>query len=138
MLILGLPLLAYGGYIRASIELSEASQSNPITILELISNSNFTTEIGEKIVSLSDMLQFLVYPSLLCLFVGFYFIRNVLEKRFNSIQVQYTDGTSINVSRYFTNCSYRISCNICCVSVSKITTTSSTTTTTITAMRTTR
>jgi len=98
-LILGLPLLAYGGYIRASIELSEASQSNPITILELISNSNFTAEIGEKIVSLSDLLQFLVYPILLSLFVAFYFIRNLLEKRFNSIQVQYTDGTNINVSR---------------------------------------
>ena len=98
-LILGLPLIAYGGYIRASIELSEASQSNPITILELISNSNFTAEIGEKIVSLSDLLQFLVYPILLCLFVAFYFIRNLLEKRFNSIQVQYSDGTSINVSR---------------------------------------
>ena len=98
-LILGLPLIAYGGYIRASIELSEASQSNPITILELISNSNFTAEIGEKIVSLSDLLQFLVYPILLSLFVAFYFIRNLLEKRFNSIQVQYTDGTNINVSR---------------------------------------
>ena len=98
-LILGLPLIAYGGYIRASIELSEASQSNPITILELISNSNFTAEIGEKIVSLSDLLQFLVYPILLSLFVAFYFIRNLLEKRFNSIQVQYTDGTTINVSR---------------------------------------
>ena len=98
-LILGLPLIAYGGYIRASIELSEASQSNPITILELISNSNFTPEIGEKIVSLSDLLQFLVYPILLSLFVAFYFIRNLLEKRFNSIQVQYTDGTNINVSR---------------------------------------
>ena len=98
-LILGLPLIAYGGYIRASIELSEASQSNPITILELISNSNFTAEIGEKIVSLSDLLQFLVYPILLILFVAFYFIRNLLEKRFNSIQVQYTDGTNINVSR---------------------------------------
>ena len=98
-LIFGLPLLAYGGYIRASIELSEASQSNPITILELISNSNFTAEIGEKIVSLSDLLQFLVYPILLSLFVAFYFIRNLLEKRFNSIQVQYTDGTNINVSR---------------------------------------
>ncbi len=98
-LILGLPLIAYGGYIRASIELSETSQSNPITILELISNSNFTAEIGEKIVSLSDLLQFLVYPILLCLFVAFYFIRNLLEKRFNSIQVQYSDGTSINVSR---------------------------------------
>ena len=98
-LILGLPLIAYGGYIRASIELSEASQSNPITILELISNSNFTAEIGEKIVSLSDLLQFLVYPVLLSLFVAFYFIRNLLEKRFNSIQVQYTDGTNINVSR---------------------------------------
>ena len=98
-LILGLPLIAYGGYIRASIELSEASQSNPITILELISNSNFTAEIGEKIVSLSDLLQFLVYPIMLSLFVAFYFIRNLLEKRFNSIQVQYTDGTNINVSR---------------------------------------
>ena len=98
-LILGLPLIAYGGYIRASIELSEASQSNPITILELISNSNFTAEIGKKIVSLSDLLQFLVYPILLSLFVAFYFIRNLLEKRFNSIQVQYTDGTNINVSR---------------------------------------
>ena len=98
-LILGLPLIAYGGYIRASIELSEASQSNPITILELISNSNFTAEIGEKIVSLSDLLQFLVYPILLSLFVAFYFIRNLLDKRFNSIQVQYTDGTNINVSR---------------------------------------
>ena len=98
-LILGLPLIAYGGYIRASIELSEASQSNPITILELISNSNFTAEIGEKIVSLSDLLQFLVYPILLSLFVAFYFIRNLLEKRFNSIQVQYSDGTNINVSR---------------------------------------
>ena len=98
-LILGLPLIAYGGYIRASIELSEASQSNPITILELISNSNFTADIGEKIVSLSDLLQFLVYPILLSLFVAFYFIRNLLEKRFNSIQVQYTDGTNINVSR---------------------------------------
>ena len=98
-LILGLPLIAYGGYIRASIELSEASQSKPITILELISNSNFTAEIGEKIVSLSDLLQFLVYPILLSLFVAFYFIRNLLEKRFNSIQVQYTDGTNINVSR---------------------------------------
>ena len=98
-LILGLPLIAYGGYIRASIELSEASQSNPITVLELISNSNFTAEIGEKIVSLSDLLQFLVYPILLSLFVAFYFIRNLLEKRFNSIQVQYTDGTNINVSR---------------------------------------
>lgn len=98
-LVLGLPLIAYGGYIRASIELSEASQSNPITILELISNSNFTAEIGEKIVSLSDLLQFLVYPILLSLFVAFYFIRNLLEKRFNSIQVQYTDGTNINVSR---------------------------------------
>ena len=98
-LILGLPLIAYGGYIRASIELSEASQSNPITILELISNSNFTAKIGEKIVSLSDLLQFLVYPILLSLFVAFYFIRNLLEKRFNSIQVQYTDGTNINVSR---------------------------------------
>ena len=98
-LILGLPLIAYSGYIRASIELSEASQSNPITILELISNSNFTAEIGEKIVSLSDLLQFLVYPILLSLFVAFYFIRNLLEKRFNSIQVQYTDGTNINVSR---------------------------------------
>ena len=98
-LILGLPLIAYGGYIRASIELSEASQSNPITILELISNSNFTAEIGEKIVSLSDLLQFLVYPILLSLFVAFYFIRNLLEKRFNSIQVKYTDGTNINVSR---------------------------------------
>ena len=98
-LILGLPLIAYGGYIRASIELSEASQRNPITILELISNSNFTAEIGEKIVSLSDLLQFLVYPILLSLFVAFYFIRNLLEKRFNSIQVQYTDGTNINVSR---------------------------------------
>lgn len=98
-LILGLPLIAYGGYIRASIELSEASQSNPITILELISNSNFTAEIGEKVVSLSDLLQFLVYPILLSLFVAFYFIRNLLEKRFNSIQVQYTDGTNINVSR---------------------------------------
>lgn len=98
-LILGLPLIAYGGYIRASIELSEASQSNPITILELISNSNFTAEIGEKIVSLSDLLQFLVYPILLSLFVAFYFVRNLLEKRFNSIQVQYTDGTNINVSR---------------------------------------
>ena len=73
-LILGLPLIAYGGYIRASIELSEVSQSNPITILELISNSNFTAEIGEKIVSLSDLLQFLVYPILLSLFVAFYFI----------------------------------------------------------------
>ena len=92
-------MIAYGGYIRASIELSEASQSNPITILELISNSNFTAEIGEKIVSLSDLLQFLVYPILLSLFVAFYFIRNLLEKRFNSIQVQYTDGTNINVSR---------------------------------------
>ena len=98
-LILGLPLIAYGGYIRASIELSEASQNNPITILELISNSNFTAEIGDKIVSLSDLLQFLVYPILLSLFVAFYFIRNLLEKRFNSIQVQYTDGTNINVSR---------------------------------------
>ena len=98
-LIFGLPLLAYGGYIRASIELSEARQSNPITILELISNSNFTAEIGEKIVSLSDLLQFLVYPILLCLFIAFYLIRNLLEKRFNSIEVQYTDGTSINVSR---------------------------------------
>jgi len=98
-LILGLPLIAYGGYIRASIELSEASQSNPITILELISNSNFTAKKKKKIVSLSDLLQFLVYPILLSLFVAFYFIRNLLEKRFNSIQVQYTDGTNINVSR---------------------------------------
>ena len=97
--IFGLPLLAYGGYIRASIELSETSKNSPITILEIISNSNFTAEIGEKIVSLSDLLQFLVYPILLCLFVAFYFFRNLLEKRFNSIQVQYTDGTSINVSK---------------------------------------
>ena len=97
--IFGLPLLAYGGYIRASIELSETSKNSPITILEIISNSNFTPEIGEKIVSLSDLLQFLVYPILLCLFVAFYFFRNLLEKRFNSIQVQYTDGTSISVSK---------------------------------------
>ncbi len=97
--IFGLPLLAYGGYIRASIELSETSKNSPITILEIISNSNFTAEIGEKIVSLSDLLQFLVYPILLCLFVAFYFFRNLLEKRFNSIQVQYTDGTSISVSK---------------------------------------
>ena len=98
-LIYGLPLLAYGGYIRASIELSETSKNSPITILEIISNSNFTAEIGEKIVSLSDLLQFLIYPILLCLFVAFYFFRNLLEKRFNSIQVQYIDGTSINVSK---------------------------------------
>ena len=98
-LIFGLPILAYGGYIRASIELSETSKNSPITILEIISNSNFTAEIGEKIVSLSDLLQFLIYPILLCLFVAFYFFRNLLEKRFNSIQVQYTDGTSINVSK---------------------------------------
>ena len=97
--IFGLPLLAYGGYIRASIELSETSKNSPITILEIISNSNFTAEIGEKIVSLSDLLQFLIYPILLCLFVAFYFFRNLLEKRFNSIQVRYTDGTSINVSK---------------------------------------
>ena len=51
-LIFGLPILAYGGYIRASIELSETSKNSPITILEIISNSNFTAEIGEKIVSL--------------------------------------------------------------------------------------
>lgn len=98
-LIFGLPLLAYGGYIRASIELSESSKNSPIAILEIISNSNFTAEIGEKIVSLSDLLQFLIYPILLCLFAAFYFFRNLIEKRFNSIQVQYTDGTSLYVSR---------------------------------------
>ena len=98
-LIFGLPLLAYGGYIRASIELSESSKNSPIAILEIISNSNFTAEIGEKIVSLSDLLQFLIYPILLCLFAAFYFFRNLIEKRFNSIQVQYTDGTSLYISK---------------------------------------
>ena len=60
--------------------LHQIELSDPITILELISNSNFTAEIGKKIISLSDLLQFLVYPILLSLFVAFYFIRNLLEK----------------------------------------------------------
>ena len=50
----GLPLLAYGGYLNASIELTKVGEGNPLAILEILATANFTKEIGADITLLSD------------------------------------------------------------------------------------
>ena len=95
----GLPLLAYGGYLNASIELTKVGEGNPLAILEILATANFTKEIGADITLLSDYLQFLIYPALLLAMLVFVGLRRLVQKKFYSIQVNYMDGTSVNVSK---------------------------------------
>ena len=94
-----LPLLAYGGYLNASIELTKVGESNPLAILEIIADSNFTKETGADVVWLSDFVQFLIYPALLSAILIFIFARQLVENKFYSIRVVYMDGAAVNVSK---------------------------------------
>ena len=94
-----LPLLAYGGYLNASIELTKVGESNPLAILEIIADSNFTKETGADVVWLSDFVQFLIYPALLSAILIFIFVRQIVENKFYSIRVVYMDGAAVNVSK---------------------------------------
>ena len=98
-IIFSLPVLAYGGYLNASFELAKESETNPLAILEILANSNFTKEMGVDIVFLSDLLQFLIYPSLLLTMLLFLVFRRIFEKKFFSTRVQYIDGTFVNISK---------------------------------------
>ena len=98
-IIFSLPVLAYGGYLSASFELAKESESNPLAILEILANSNFSKEVGVDIVFLSDLLQFLIYPSLLLTMLLFVVFRQIFEKKFYSTRVQYSDGTFVNISK---------------------------------------
>ena len=98
-IMVGLPLLAYGGYLNASIELTKLGEGNPLAILEIIAKANFTKDMGTNITLLSDFLQFLIYPALLLAMLIFVVLRRLIQKRFYSIQVNYMDGTSVNVSK---------------------------------------
>ena len=94
-----LPLFAYGGYLNASIELTRVGESNPLAILEIIANANFTKEIGMDITVLSDFLQFLIYPTLLLAILVYVLFRQFVGNKFNSIRVNYMDGNYVTISR---------------------------------------
>ena len=85
----GLPVLAYGGYLNASIELTKVGEGNPLAILEILATANFTKEIGAHKTLLSDYLQFLIYPALLLAMLVFVVLRRLVQKKFYSIQVNY-------------------------------------------------
>ena len=62
-LIFGLPFLALGGYFSACIELMLVKETQP-HILEILARSNFNEDVGQAIVWLSDVSQFIIYLSL--------------------------------------------------------------------------
>ena len=74
-------------------------EGNPLAILEILATANFTKEIGADITLLSDFLQFIIYPALLLAMLVFVVLRRLVQKKFYSIQVNYIDGTSVNVSK---------------------------------------
>ena len=82
-----LPLLAYGGYLNASLELKKVGEGNPLAILEILAKANFTKEIGVEMTLISDFLQFLIYPVLLLAMLIFVVLRRLLQEKFYSIKV---------------------------------------------------
>ena len=97
--IYGLPFLALGGYFSACLELMTISKSQPNVVLEILAQSNFNGDIGKAIVFLSDVTQFVMYPGLILSLFVFFILRKVIENRFNSIRVSYTDGTTVIVNK---------------------------------------
>ena len=98
-LIFGLPILALGGYFSACLELMLVKETQPHNILEILARSNFNEDVGQAIVWLSDVSQFIIYPSLVLSIIFFFLFRRLIEKKFNSIEVRYADGKISNVKK---------------------------------------
>ena len=98
-LIFGLPILALGGYFSACLELMLVKETQPHNILEILARSNFNEDVGQAIVWLSDVSQFIIYPSLVLSIIFFFLFRGLIEKKFNSIEVRYADGKISNVKK---------------------------------------
>ena len=98
-LIFGLPFLALGGYFSACLELMLVKETQPHAILEILARSNFNEDVGQAIVWLSDVSQFIIYPSLVLSILFFFLVRRLIENKFNSIEVRYADGKISNVKK---------------------------------------
>ena len=102
-IIFSLPLLAYGGYLNASIELTKVGESNPLAILEIIADSNFTKETGADVVWLSDFVQFLIYPALLSAILIFIFVGHVFaisnDKQIESVNIVVENLRELKICR---------------------------------------